>query len=244
MSSGSTTRTGPARESRELPGRLTPLYHEHLALGATLQEREGWLLPISYGDPVSEIAAVRGFVGLAEIGDSGKIDVKGDDLDACLTDVFPASDRVELGASARDEVSGTHILRLTTDQALLLTPPGNLRDVLGRVDAAAVKRTCVHAVDLTSALCGLRLLGPQAASVLERIATPDLSLSRFSNGSVVQGAVARVHGIIVRRDSAGIPGYDLYVDRDLGAYLWDTMLEIGASLGLRPVGRSAEEELR
>jgi len=56
--------------------------------------------------------------------------------------------------------------------------------------------------------------------------------------------------LIVRRDTAGWHmqhagrvyairpySYDLYVDRDLGAYLWDVLLAQGAPLGLKPVGR-------
>jgi heterotetrameric sarcosine oxidase gamma subunit len=228
-----------------MPVRHTALCHEHLALGAVMEERAGWLLPMSYGDSASETATIRDHAGLSDIGDGGKIDVKGDDLDVGLTNVFPGLDRVGVGSSARDEASETHILRLTMDQVLLLTQPDKLQEVLDRVDRArAATRTCVHAVDLTGALCGVRLVGPQAPSVLERVSALDLTLAHFPNGGVMQGAVARIHGIILRRDAPGLPGYDLYVDRDLGAYLWDTMLEIGAHLRLRPVGRSAEEEIR
>jgi aminomethyltransferase len=73
--------------------------------------------------------------------------------------------------------------------------------------------------------------------VLERLSWLDLAPDRFTDGALAQGSVARIHALIVRRDTTGLTGYDLYVDRDLGAYLWDVLLEQGAPLGLKPVGR-------
>jgi heterotetrameric sarcosine oxidase gamma subunit len=200
-----------------------------------MEERSGWLLPTSYGDPAAEAAAVRDHAGLIDIGDGGKIDVKAVGLDSLLSEAL---------------TSEATILRLTPDQALILTPSDQRDSVLDRLRSAATKQDCAHTVDLTGALCGLRVLGPQAPAVLERLSTLDLAPDRFADGAVAQGAVARIHAIITRRDAAGLPGYDLYVDRDLGAYLWETILGAGAPrlgsgwpLGLRPVGRAVEGEL-
>jgi glycine cleavage system aminomethyltransferase T len=71
----------------------------------------------------------------------------------------------------------------------------------------------------------------------------ELAPRRFGHGAAAQAAVAKVHALIARRDRGGIAGYDLYVDRDLGVYLWRSLLEAGAPLGLWPVGRDAEGEL-
>jgi glycine cleavage system aminomethyltransferase T len=56
---------------------------------------------------------------------------------------------------------------------------------------------------------------------------------------VAQGSLSRVQAVIARRDAGGTPGYDIYVDRDLGSYLWDSLIDQGAPLGIKPVGYEA-----
>lgn len=224
------------------PVRLTPLYHEHLALGATMTERDGWLLSQSYGDRSRELATLHDAAGLLDRSEQTKIDLKGDGIDALLRAVFPAMESAEVGRSATG-VDGALVYRLTDEEALVITSPDVGVRTLHTLSSAAGEHRCVHVVDLTGSLCGLHLLGPQAPAVLQRVSALDLAPDRFAAGAVVQGAVAKVHAVVARRDTAELIGYDLYVDRDLGAYLWDTLLEIGAPLALRPVGREAEEEL-
>lgn len=235
------------------PVRLTALHREHLAHGATLVERDGWLLPGSYGNAAAEATALREGVGVLDIGESGKIDLKSDDLDAALAAAFPGLGRVAVGAvvepspstgarntplpdGGRGE-SATRVLRLTDWQALLITAPAALQSTLEAVGKAVASLDCTHVTDLTSALCGVWLLGHKAPAVLERLSSVDLAPDRFPDGALAQAAVARAHAIVARRDAAGATGYDIYVDRDLGSYLWDCLMEQGAPLGIKPVGR-------
>jgi len=225
------------------PVRLTALYHEHVAAGADLVERDGWLLPRSYGNLAAEQAAVREAVGLLDISESDKVDLKSDDLDAALGAAFKGIGRVEIGRAVPTGEGGTtRVYRLTDGQALLVTPPGAVQRTLATLGNVASAQSCIHLTDLTSALCGVRLAGPRAPAVLERLSSHDLAPDRFTDGALAQGSVACIHALIVRRDAAdgrmqyAPTGYDLYVDRDLGAYLWEILLEQGAPLGLKPVG--------
>ncbi|MDQ2741714.1 MAG: hypothetical protein M3Z66_05395 [Chloroflexota bacterium] len=231
-------RRSPVRWDR--PVRLTPLYHEHLVQGADMEERDGWLLPRSYGDPDGELRTLRDSAGLFDISEQGKIDLKGEEIVSVLRAVFPAMESAEIGTRAGG-MDGALVYRLTNEQALVLTAPAAAQDTLETLRGAAAKRRCVHLTDITGSLCGLRLLGPQAPAVLERLSTLDLAVDRFPDGAFAQGALAKIHALVARRDAAGLAGYDLYLDRDLAAYLWGVLLEAGTPLGLRPVGREAEE---
>lgn len=221
---------------------LTPLHREHLASGADMVEHDGWLLPRSYGDPDRERRALRDAVGILDMSEEGKIDLKGEEVEALLRSAFPAMGSAKVGTRALG-TDGARVYRLTHEEALVIVPPASAGHMLETLRVAAGVRDCVHLTDLTGSLCGLRLLGPQAPAVLQRLSALDLALDRFADGAFAQGAVAKIHALVARRDGVGLPGYDLYVDRDLAAYLWDTLLEVGALLGLRPVGREAEEEL-
>lgn len=224
------------------PVRLTALHRQHLAHGATMVERDGWLLPASYGDAAAEAAALRQAVGLLDIGESGKIDVKSDDLDGVLATLSQAGKKTEQAAPLPNlmvSVLGDtiQVYRLTDGHALIITAPAALQATLQTLNTAASASACAHVTDVTGALCGLRLAGPQAPALLERLATHDLTPDRFADGALAQCGLARVQAIVARRDAAGLLGYDLYVDRDLGGYLWDALMEQGAPLGLTPVGR-------
>ena len=223
------------------PVRLTPLYREHLGRGATMAERDGWLLPQSYGTPKQERSTVRTGASLIDIGDGGKLDLKGAEVEAVLRAAFPSLVSVDVGARATGPEAGTLVYRLRPDEAIVLIASSETPRIRDALQAAASKWECIHLTDLTGALCGLRLLGPQAPAVLERLSALDLTPDRFADGACVQGALARIHALIARRDTLGLPGYDLYVDRDLGVYLWDALLEAGDPLGFRPAGRAVEE---
>ncbi len=223
------------------PARLTAVYHKHLALGARLESRQSWLVPVSYASPTDEAEVIRHGVGLLDIGDSGKIDLKSNDLDAVLAVALPQATPIPVGLTTLANGS-LRALRLTPDQALLLTTPGTFHEIFNRLRNIADTVAHTHLVDLTGALCGLRLLGPNAPFVLERLTSVDLAPDRFADGALAQCGLARVHAIVLRRDATGTLGYDLFVDRDLGGYLWDSLLEAGAPLGIAPVGRGAEEE--
>src|SRR5947209_20494649 len=79
------------------PVRLTALYHDHLAAGAEMDERDGWLIPRSYGDSRAEEAALREAAGAIDIGESGKLDLKSDDIDAILAAAFTGYEPVTIG---------------------------------------------------------------------------------------------------------------------------------------------------
>jgi glycine cleavage system aminomethyltransferase T len=228
-------------EKWKRPVRLTALYHQHVAWGAELVERDGWLIPHSYGDVEAERAALRRAAGLLDISESGKVDLRSDDVDGVLAEVFTDVGSVEVGNVASVDAGATRLCRLTNDQALILVAPKDLQGILDWLGRVVAERHCAHVTDISSGLCGVRLLGPTAPSVLERLSWLDLAPDRFGNLTLAQGAVAKVHALVARRDAAGFPGYDLYVDRDLGAYMWECLLAVGAPLGVRPVGRVVEE---
>ena len=79
--------TGPATGPRR-----TPLTHVHEALGATLTDFAGWLMPLRYGSETAEHRAVRGAAGLFDLSHMGEVTVAGpgaaEALDYALTGSF------------------------------------------------------------------------------------------------------------------------------------------------------------
>src|SRR5207302_8873116 len=61
----------------EVAPRKTPLYYEHVRLGAKMVSFAGWLMPVQYTSIVEEHQAVRNSVGIFDISHMGQLIVDG-----------------------------------------------------------------------------------------------------------------------------------------------------------------------
>src|SRR5258708_2322078 len=67
----------------------TPLYEQHLALGARLVEFGGWEMPVQYSSILEEHRAVRTRAGLFDVSHMGEFKVEGKDALAFLQYLVP-----------------------------------------------------------------------------------------------------------------------------------------------------------
>src|SRR5713101_9600038 len=67
----------------------TPLYEQHLALGARLVEFGGWEMPVQYSSILEEHRAVRTRAGLFDVSHMGEFRVEGPDALAYLQYLVP-----------------------------------------------------------------------------------------------------------------------------------------------------------
>src|SRR3954451_11582019 len=62
----------------------TPLYDEHVRLGARMVPFAGWLMPVQYTSIVEEHQAVRHNIGIFDISHMGQLIVEGRDANEWL----------------------------------------------------------------------------------------------------------------------------------------------------------------
>src|SRR5438876_4684266 len=67
----------------------TPLYEQHVALGARLVEFGGWEMPVQYSSILEEHQAVRTHAGLFDVSHMGEFKVEGVDALAFLQHLVP-----------------------------------------------------------------------------------------------------------------------------------------------------------
>jgi len=89
-----------------------------------------------------------------------------------------------------------------------------------------------RAVDMTHGLAILRLQGAPAAALLPKICGLDFSDRAFPHQWAAQTSAAKIKTLIIRLDESQIPTYYLAVDRSLGQYFWDVVLDTGQEFGL------------
>jgi hypothetical protein len=87
------------------------------------------------------------------------------------------------------------------------------------------------ALDMTCAYAAVRLSGPRVRELFGRLSALDIRAGSFPEGAVMMGSVARCPAIVVNQGGDRLL---ILVGWEYGAYLWETVLDAGAPLGIEP----------
>jgi aminomethyltransferase len=229
----------------------SPLHDRHVAAGAKLADFSGWSMPIEYagGGVLAEHAAVREAVGLFDVSHLGTATVRGPGaaafVDSCLSNdlsrIGPGQAQYTLCCDQSGGVVDDLIVYLHGPDHVLLVPnAANAPEVLRRLADAAPAGVTV--TDRHAEVAVLAVQGPHSLQVLELLGLPgELSYMSFVTGTGAHGAAEVT---VCRTGYTGEHGYELLVEADRAAQLWDALLESGQDVGIRPCGLGARDTLR
>jgi sarcosine oxidase subunit gamma len=183
--------------------------------GARLEVRDGWRVPVTFGDQAAERRVVRETVGVADASWLTKTQLDGpaDALDGCAPGL-------SLGTAVAHR--GAWWCRLTPTRALVLgsaPAPGSLEGV--------------DPLDVTAQYCALRIAGPRCREVVARFCALDLRPAVAPPTALRPGSVARTPGLVVVEDADQLL---LMVGAALAEYLWTVVIDAAARLAGGPVG--------
>ncbi len=229
--------------------KLTAMHAAHRELGAEFVYRDGWKLPGHYSGVEEEVARVKGAGGIFDISPVGKLSFQGADVLAGVATALALPEPLAIGKSVKcacptaseDSRESVTVAALTYDEAMVITSAGARESVAGALEEQLAG--CGHMIDLSSAWAGIGAVGPRVGDALARIVELDLDPERFLNGACAQAKTAEVHGLILRGDVSGELGFQVYVTRDYGEYVWDALVHGGRGVGVGPVGIDAFEQI-
>ncbi|HMC65503.1 MAG TPA: FAD-dependent oxidoreductase [Gemmataceae bacterium] len=242
------------------PVRRTPLHHSHEAAGAQWMDAGQWKRPESYGDPAGEVRAVRGGVGLIDVGTLGKLELIGPDSAELLERVYlnKWSDlkigRTRYGAMCTeegilfDDGVGAHLPARSAsevDRFYLTATTGNAELVFQWLEQWRVTwRLNVTVLNQTSAIAAMNVAGPRARDVLSKLTELDVSPAAFPYLAMREADVAGVACKLMRIGFVGELGYEIHCPSSQAWHLWEAIWEAGKELGLRRFGVEAQRILR
>ena len=228
----------------------TELYARHVALGGRMVEFAGWILPVQYPTgPLEEHRTVRQAAGLFDIDHMGQLVVRGPEALPYLQRVVTMDVAQMALGEARYSlvcyedggiVDDIFIYRLPDRYFIAINAANTEKDArwfhyqLGRY------RATVENVSEDTYM--LALQGPRAAAVLQQL-TP-AKLDQVPYHHAVDSQVAGVPTLIGRTGYTGEDGFELFFPREKAVWLWDRLMEVGAPLGLKPIGLAARDSLR
>ena len=236
------------------PAKRTSIHHRHEEAGATTMWTGQWKRPHSYGDPAEEAQNVHEAVGIIDVSTLGKLRVEGPDAARFLERLYPNRFGDLPPGRIRYGVLGTDAGRIMDDGTIACLGEGQFYVTTTSTGADrvaewfgwwnAVWRLDVEIVNLTGALAAINVAGPHARELLGRLTELDVSSAAFAYLDAKEAHVAGVPALILRIGFVGELGYELHFPSPYGEYVWDTLLERGGDLGVRPFGLEPQRILR
>ena len=230
----------------QIAARRSPLDESQRRLGATMFERDGWLLPASYVDAAAEYRSVReDGAGLIDLSTRGRVLVSGAEATQFLNGLVTN----DVKALAEDSWM---TVAFPNAQGRLLAAARVLRRADGflfETEAATAERVFktlerftfagdFRVAEMTQEMAALSVQGARAAEIIA--ATFGAEASRVERGSVTTQLWSEQPISLIRASHTGEDGFDLFVGAERASSLFAALMAAGA----RPVGDVALETLR
>jgi aminomethyltransferase len=223
----------------------TPLYEEHVRLGARIVPFAGWDMPVQYEGILAEHRKTRSACTVFDTCHMGEFELSGPsaeaDLERLLTQRVATirTGQCRYGYLLRDDggvLDDLTCYRFGPDRFWLIvnagTRPADAGWVRERVSAGTEFR------DLSEATAKIDVQGPASRAVVEAafaLRLPDLGYFRFAELDL-----AGVPCVVSRTGYTGEWGYEVYFSAARAADFWNRLLSAGAS----PAGLGARDTLR
>lgn len=232
--------------------RRTPLHGEHERLGATLDRFGGWYRPWNYGDAIAEYWAVREGVSLGDVSTLGKMMVSGPDVVEALErlypnhvhDIKPGRARYVINLNERGHVLDDGMICREDDTRFLLTftSGGASTAEMWVRDWVETWGLRLHVLDRTVSHGAINVTGPLAAELLRRAGVDDDARPKFLQHRHLDVAGVPCH--VMRLSFTGESSFELHHQLDRSVELWQSLMDLGRPLGIRPHGLQALFGLR
>ncbi len=250
--------------------RLRPVYEKQKSLGAVFGLNYGWEHPLwfagegkegreSYGftrqdwfEPVGEeCRALRRDVGVIDVSNFGKYEIKGAGAAAWLDKIIANYIPKEVGRSCltpllgvRGGIAGDFTVTKLAEDHFFMVGSGIAERYHQRYFKAVERPDTVSFESVTEAYCGFNIAGPKSRELLSRMTQADLSNDTWKFMRSKQITIAGIEAIAIRVSFTGDLGWEVYVPTEHQLKLYEALLETGADLGVRPVGVRSLGSLR
>jgi aminomethyltransferase len=223
----------------------TPLYDEHVRLGAQMTTFSGWTMPLQYSSIREEHRAVREAVGMFDLSHMGELRIKDEALaqrvvTRDLARLRPGRIQYALLCNEQGGIIDDVLVYAVRDGGYLMVVNAGNQDTDFEWIRSHGPADTVFNVGRQWALIGVQ--GPRAAGLVQRLAGDDLSGVKYY--AFIDGSAAGVGCILSRTGYTGEDGFELFCANADAVTLWRALLEEGAQDGIRPAGLGARDTLR
>jgi aminomethyltransferase len=226
----------------------TPLYDEHVRLGARMVDFAGWVMPIQYEGLKEEHAYTRNHVGLFDVSHMGEIRVKGpravEALQWLTTNDVAALEEGQAHYSLLPNKTGglvddifVYCLTKNSDYLVCVNASNKDKDFNWMLE----NNKGAEITDESSLWGQIAIQGPEAIQLCDEVLAP-LKVSEMKRNQIKKGTF-KGHAIMVATTGyTGEQGCEVFVAAPGTAELWKALLS--GSVKAKPIGLGARDTLR
>ncbi|MEO5563798.1 MAG: glycine cleavage system aminomethyltransferase GcvT [Chitinophagaceae bacterium] len=231
----------------------TPFTQKHISLGAKMSPFAGYNMPISYSGINDEHAAVRKNAGIFDVSHMGEFILKGENsLDLIQRVTSNDASKIKAGQaqySCLPNATGGIVDDLLVycieenKVYMLVVNASNIEKDWNWISKQNTKNVEMH--NVSDKTCLLAIQGPNATKILQ--ALTDIDILNLKYYTFVKGRFADVNNVLISATGyTGSGGVEIYFeDKDDDAEkIWNSIMEVGSTEGLKPVGLAARDTLR
>jgi len=227
----------------------TPLYDEHVRLGAKMIPFGDWIMPVQYSGIIDEHQAVRKNVGVFDISHMGQLVVTGPRSGAWLNEMLTNNlDKLEVGTgqytfllNERGGIIDDLIVYRTASEKFLLVVNASRVDE----DFAWLQKHLGDNGTLENRSAdygGLAIQGPHVIELLQAMVGPEAELP--ARNQIKDFGYDGIKLTIARTGYTGEDGVEVFFAARDAAKVWNAILEKGKDMGIRPCGLGSRDTLR
>lgn len=233
--------------SNEPQLKRTPLYAEHLRLGAKMVPFAGWDMPVQFVSIIKEHRSVRESAGMFDVSHMGEFRVRGpgaleflqrltpNDLSKVSVGGSQYSSLLNVDAGMLDDIFIYHL----DDGFLVVVNASNVDKVdrwFADNDSPGVD---VVNDSVDTALVAVQ--GPNAVGIVQKIAESDLGT--LDRRGIRPAIVGGVHCLTARTGYTGEDGLEIFCEANDASLLWTRLLDVEGQ-PIQPCGLGARDTLR
>jgi len=243
--------------------RRTHLFAAHQRLGARLIEFGGWEMPVQYSSILEEHLAVRNAAGLFDISHMGEVLVTGPGAERFLNQTLTNDVRklvVGLGQytllcnEAGGVMDDLYAYCLAESEYLLIINASRIQaDVawLRERLAAFPERARATLQDASDSFGAVAVQGPRVRGFIDCCfpgaatgGTPVAKASELRKNQLAHLGFGGDTILVACTGYTGEDGFEVVARDDVIVAVWERLLEVGATHGLKPCGLGARDTLR
>jgi aminomethyltransferase len=233
----------------ESADRKTPLYQEHVRLGARIIPFGGWLMPVQYSGIVDEHQTVRARAGMFDISHMGQFVITGGGSGQWLNRMLTNNlEKLAVGQGqytfllneSGGVIDDLIAYRTEPDQFLLIVNAARIDE-----DFSWLERQLPEGVTLVNRsdrYAAVAIQGPKVPELFRELLGEELALPERNH--ITDTNVEGIPVTIARTGYTGEDGVEVFFLARDAARLWNLFLERGAQFGLKPCGLGARDTLR
>jgi glycine cleavage system T protein (aminomethyltransferase) len=236
--------------SEEEP-KKTPLYEEHVRLGARIVSFAEWLMPVQYTGIVEEHQAVRNNVGIFDISHMGQLIVEGASASEWLNTMLTNNvGKLDVGTGqytfllndCGGIIDDLIVYRIGQREFLLVVNAARADEDFAWLQDHLPAANAVLLTNRTADFGGVAIQGPRIAGFFHALFGNDADLP--PRNSIADFPFGGTTVSVARTGYTGEDGIEVFFRAPDAVKFWNAALERGKLFGIKPCGLGARDTLR